>query len=345
MKYHLYTTSKKAWDAMIKAILGATESIYIEMYIFLGDTNLTHDFLGILKTKALGGVEVVIIVDAFGSMDLKATAVAELREAGVELIFFSHWLRRTHRKFLIVDKRIAFMGGVNIENKIINWRDVQIKLQGRIVKPILKSFAYAYKMSGGQKVSILQYNNHSLTKKLKGWLIDNWSNTQHSYFLNNYYKQKIIEAQKSIQLVTPYLLPPRWLLALLDNAVARGVNIEIILPRQTDIKPLDKINYLNACRLSAIGVKFYFFPSMMHAKLMLVDGEEGVIGSQNLDILSFGFNMEAGIFFRQKNIISELSHLIERWKRESEFFESGLKKISWHDKLLIAIFKIFYPIF
>lgn len=330
---------------MIKAILGATESIYIEMYIFLGDTNLTHDFLGILKTKALGGVEVVIIVDAFGSMDLKATAVAELREAGVELIFFSHWLRRTHRKFLIVDKRIAFMGGVNIENKIINWRDVQIKLQGRIVKPILKSFAYAYKMSGGQKVSILQYNNHSLTKKLKGWLIDNWSNTQHSYFLNNYYKQKIIEAQKSIQLVTPYLLPPRWLLALLDNAVARGVNIEIILPRQTDIKPLDKINYLNACRLSAIGVKFYFFPSMMHAKLMLVDGEEGVIGSQNLDILSFGFNMEAGIFFRQKNIISELSHLIERWKRESEFFESGLKKISWHDKLLIAIFKIFYPIF
>lgn len=345
MKYHLYTTSKKAWDAMIKAILGATESIYIEMYIFLGDTNLTHDFLGILKTKALGGVEVVIIVDAFGSMDLKAIAVAELREAGVELIFFSHWLRRTHRKFLIVDKRIAFMGGVNIENKIINWRDVQIKLQGRIVKPILKSFAYAYKMSGGQKVSILQYNNHSLTKKLKGWLIDNWSNTQHSYYLNNYYKQKIIEAQKSIQLVTPYLLPPRWLLALLDHAVARGVNIEIILPRQTDIKSLDKINYLNACRLSAIGVKFYFFPSMMHAKLMLVDGEEGVIGSQNLDILSFGFNMEAGIFFRQKNIISELSRLIERWKRESEFFESGLKKISWHDKLLIAIFKIFYPIF
>ena len=330
---------------MIKSILGATESIYMEMYIFLGDTNLTHDFLGVLKKKAQGGVEVVIIVDAFGSMDLKAQTVTELREAGVELIFFSHWLRRTHRKFLIVDKQIAFIGGVNIENKIINWRDVQVRLQGRIVKPILKSFAYAYKMSGGQKPSILQYNNHSLTKKLKGWFIDNWSNTQHSYYLNNYYKQKIIEAQKSIQLVTPYLLPPRWLLALLDNAIARGVNVEIILPRQTDIKPLDKINYLNACRLSAIGAKFYFFPTMIHAKLMLVDGDEGVIGSQNLDILSFGFNMEAGIFFRQKNIISDLSHLIEKWKKESEFFQSSLKKISWRDKLLIGIFKIFYPIF
>ena len=345
MKYRIYTTSKKAWDAMIKSILGATESIYMEMYIFLGDTNTTHDFLGILKRKAQSGVEVVLIVDAFGSMDLKGEMVTELRAAGVELIFFSHWLRRTHRKFLIVDTRTAFMGGVNIENKIINWRDVQIRLQGRIVKPILKSFAYAYKMSGGQKTSILQYNNHSLTKKLKGWLIDNWSNTQHSYYLNNYYKQKIIEAQKSIKLVTPYLLPPRWLLALLDNAVRRGVSVEIILPNQTDLKSLDKINYLNACRLSAMGVKFYFFPSMNHAKLMLVDDEEGVIGSQNLDILSFGFNMEAGIFFRQKNIINELGHLIERWKRESEFFESGLKKISFKDKLLIAIFKIFYPIF
>ena len=84
---------------------------------------------------------------------------------------------------------------------------------------------------------------------------------------------------------------------------------------------------------------------MNHAKLMLVDDEEGVIGSQNLDILSFGFNMEAGIFFRQKNIINDLGHLIERWKKESELFQSGLKKISFKDKLLIAIFKIFYPIF
>jgi cardiolipin synthase len=117
------------------------------------------------------------------------------------------------------------------------------------------------------------------------------------------------------------------------------------LPSQTDLKTLNKINYLNACRLSAMGVKFYFFPAMNHAKLMLVDDDEGVIGSQNLDILSFGFNMEAGIFFRQKNIINELRHLIERWKRESEFFQSDPKKISWRDKLLIAIFKIFYPIF
>ena len=155
MRYRFYTTSKKAWDGMFKAISEATESIYLEMYIFLDDTKITHDFLGMLKSKALSGVEVVIIADAYGSRELKSTAIAELKASGIEFIFFSHWLRHTHRKFLIIDHKIAFLGGVNIEEKIRNWRDLQIRLKGKIVKPILKSFAYAYKMSGGKKISIL----------------------------------------------------------------------------------------------------------------------------------------------------------------------------------------------
>jgi len=345
MRYRFYTTSKKAWDGMFKAISEATKSIYLEMYIFLDDTSVTHDFLGMLKSKASQGVEVVIIADAYGSHNLKPLAVSQLKEAGIEFIFFSHWLRHTHRKFLIIDEKIAFLGGVNIEEKIRNWRDLQIKLQGRIVKPILKSFAYAYKMSGGKKMSILKYNNYSFTKRIKSWLLDNWSNTQHSYYLNNYYRIKIIEAQKSIQIVTPYLLPPRWLLALFDNAVRRGVSVEIIMPQTTDVNFLNKINYLNACRLSAFGVKCYFMPVMTHAKLMLVDDEEGVIGSQNLDVLSFGLNMEAGIFFRQKNIISSLYNLINKWKNEAVLFLPKEQKISWLDRLFISIFKFFYPIF
>ena len=345
MKYRFYTTSNKAWDGMFKAISEATKSIYLEMYIFLDDTNITHNFLGLLKEKARSGVEVVIIADAFGSRDLSANAINELKEAGVEFIFFSHFLHRTHRKILILDNKTAFLGGVNIEEKTRYWRDLQLRLSGNIIKPILKSFAYAYKMSGGHKISILQYNDHSFPKIIQSWLVDNWSNTQHSYYLDNYYRAKIIGAQKLIKIVTPYLLPPRWLLALLDSAVRRGVEVEIIMPQDTDYKALNKINYINTCRLSALGVKCYFLPVMNHAKLMLVDDEEGVIGSQNFDILSFGPNMEIGIFFRQKDIINSLIHLLNKWKRESVLFENGHTKISWKDYILIYIFKFFYPIF
>lgn len=345
MRYRLYTTSHKAWDAMFKAMAAAQKSIYIEMYIFLDDTQTTHDFLKLLKEKAKSGVEVVIIADAYGSSSLKAEAVAELRAAGVEFIYFSHWFRHTHRKIQIIDNRIAFIGGVNIEEKTRNWRDMQMKLQGNIVKPLLKSFAYAYEMVGGKKESILKYSRLPLVQKIKSWVTDNLSITAAGYHLNEYYKKKIIGAKESIQMVTPYLLPPRWMLALLDDACRRGVKVEILIPDDTDVKPLNKVNYLNSCRMSAYGVKFYLLPVMNHAKIMLIDGVEGVIGSQNMDVLSFNWNIEAGIFFRQKQLVTDLQKIIDHWKKESVVFEALGRKIKFRDRILIAILKIFYPIF
>jgi cardiolipin synthase len=345
MKYKLYTTSQKAWDGMYKAMSEAQKSIYLEMYIFLDDTQATHDFWGLLKEKAKAGLEIVIITDAYGSAELKVESVKEMRLAGVEFIYFSRWFRHTHRKILIIDNKTAFIGGVNIEENIRHWVDLQIRVSGRIVQPLLQSFAYAYKMVGGKKDSILQFSRLPLSQKIKSWITDNFGLSTKRYYLNNYYREKIIAAKTSIQIVTPYLLPPRWLIALFDQAVHRGVSVELIIPADTDIKPINKINYLNSCRLTDFGVKFYLMPRMNHAKIMLIDSEEGIIGSQNMDILSFNLNMEAGVFFRQKNLVSDLSRIIDHWKKESVIFESPGKKLKYWDRLLIMIFKLFYPIF
>jgi len=345
MKYRLYTTSQKAWDGMFKAMSQAQKSIYLEMYIFLDDTQATHNFLGLLKDKARTGVEVVIIADSYGSASLRGPAANDLKASGVELIFFSHWLRRTHRKMLIIDNNVAFIGGVNIKEKIRHWHDLQIRMSGKIIMPMLKSFAYAYEIMGGKKESILKYSRLPLVKKIKSWITDSIVGTSKLYNLNNYYKERIGAAKVSIKIVTPYLLPPRWLLAILDDACRRGVNVEIIIPNDTDIKPLNKINYLNACRMSAYGVKFYLMSAMNHAKIMLIDEEEGLIGSQNMDILSFNLNMEAGVFSRQKKLVNDLNNIFTHWRNESIFFTASGKKIKFFDRILIAIFKLFYPIF
>lgn len=345
MRYRLYTTSYKAWDAMFKVMSAARESIYVEMYIFLDDTRETHNFFKLIMEKSRSGIEVVIIADAYGSNSLKPQTIAALREAGVEFIFFSHWFRHTHRKIIIIDKKLALIGGVNIEEKTRNWRDMQVRLQGHIVKPLLKSFAYAYEMAGGKKESVLAFSRLSVTKKIKSWIIDNLSSTRGNYRLNEYYKKKILGAQSSIKIATPYLLPPRWMLALLDDACRRGVKVEILIPRDTDVKPLNKVNYLNSCRMSAFGVKFFIFPVMNHAKVMLIDDSEGVIGSQNMDILSFRWNIEAGMFFRQKKLVANLKKVIDKWEAESEVFRPLAGEVKWFDRLLIAILKIFYPIF
>jgi len=344
MRHRLYTTSQKAWDGMFKAMAVAEKSIYIEMYIFQGDTKSTHDFLGLLKNKSKIGLEVVVIADALGSFSLKGSEVAELREAGIEFIFFSHYLRRTHRKIVIIDNKVAFLGGVNIKEQNRDWLDLQVKISGRIVIPLLQSFAYAYALIGGKKESILKYNRLSLVKKIKSWIIDTFVGNTKTYNLNNYYKDKLASAKKSIKIITPYLLPPRRLLAALDNACIRGVNVEILIPNNTDINNLNKINYLNACRMSAFGVKFYLMPRMNHAKIMIVDDEECLIGSQNMDVLSFSFNMEVGVFFQQKKLVGDLKKIFDHWKNESIDFNATHKKITFFDRILITIFKIFYPI-
>ena len=326
MKYKLYTTSEKAWDGMIAAIRQAQKSVFIEMYIFLDDTKITHDFFGALRERLAAGVKVVIIADAYGSFELSKEAVADLRQAGAEFIFFSHLLRRTHRKILIVDEKIAFLGGVNINRKIIKWNDLQIRLQGRIVKPLLKSFSYGYKMCGGKDPAIVQYQKTSLIKKIKSWVVDDWPNKDTAY-LKDYYREKIIGAKESVVIVTPYLIPPRWLMALLDNAVRRGVLVEVVIPKFTDIIFIDRVNYHYAARLSALGVKFYFLPEMNHAKIFMVDNQEAMIGSSNFDVLSISLNVESGVFFTQKAVINDLKK----------------RPLNLMDFLVKIILKLFYP--
>ncbi len=344
MKYKLYTTSQKAWDGILRAIKKAQQSIYIEMFIFLDDTKNTHDFVGALKEKAQNGLEVVIIVDVYGSYSLKSSVVKDLRVAGVEFLYFSHWLRRNHRKIVIIDKEVAFLGGVNINDKIRKWHDLQIKISGGIIKPVLKSFARSYFRCGGKNSSILRHNKKTLSKKIKSWVVDNWQPSSSIFELNKYYKDKISSAENSIKLLTPYLIPPRWLMIHLISAVNRGVNVEIIIPKDTDVKSLNRINYLNACRLSTAGVKVYFASKMNHAKIMLIDEKEGLVGSQNLDILSFNTNIEAGVFFQQKDFIKDLSQIIEKWKANSEILNIKKIKLSLRNRLSIFFLRIFYPI-
>jgi len=343
MRYKFYTTSNKAWDGILSAITDAQYSIYIEMYIFLDDTKQTHDFLGKLKEKALAGVKVVIIADAYGSINLKSVSVAELRAAGAEFIFFSRWLRRTHRKLVIIDEKIAFFGGVNIEDKIRHWYDLQIRLRGRIVKPLLRSFAYTYERCGGKDEKILVHSRLPLVRKFKSWVIDTWEIGEKKYNLNNYYRRKLIEAKNSIKIVTPYLLPPRWLLASLDNAIHRGVKVEIIIPEDTDVGFLNQINYANAARLASVGIDFYFMTNMNHAKVMIIDNKEALVGSQNLDILSFNFNLELGVFFEQKQAVADLEKIWQRWREASYQPNFNSHHLSWYRRFLTAILRIFFP--
>jgi len=328
---------------MISSILRAKKYVYIEMYI-LDNKVQEYNFLDILVGKVKEGLEVILVLDAFGSSKFKSSDIKFLRDGGVEVLFFSKWLRRTHRKILIIDDRIAFLGGVNFHGESMDWIDLQVKVSNKIlIKNILRSFAYTYKMSGGKKESILSKRKNSVLKTLKAQFLEHLPSSN-VYALEAYYQDKIISAKESITIVTPYFVPPRWLIAMLDNATIRGVKVDIILPMKTDKELLDRINYAYIYRMKDLNINFYAQDRMNHAKILLIDKKEVLIGSQNMDIMSFRLNVESGVFINDEKLIKELSGLISIWKDHSCAFPVKDRKISIFDKIILGFIRLFYSV-
>ena len=342
MKSKLYTKSTEAWDAMLGAIDQAENSVLIEMYIFEADTAESHDFLGKLKRKSSEGVKIVIVADAFGSKLLQKEA-DDLRGSGIEIIFFSHWLRHIHRKILVVDGRTAFIGGVNIGKRFENWNDLHLRLGGAIVKRILKSFAYTYEMAGGKDEFVLAWRKRKFSYKLRFWLVEHLP-SRNIHTLRRHYAERILGAQKCVRIVTPYFAPPRWLISLLDDAIRRGIGVEILVPEKSDFPFADRINFHYMEKLHPLGIRPFLTKEMNHAKLLIIDDEEALIGSQNLDPLSFEINVEAGIFFKDKALIKELLDTYQNWKNDSVEFVPGRYKKRIVDYAIVLLVKIFYPV-
>ncbi len=328
---------------MLESIDQAKKSIYIEMYIFSDDTKKSHDFIGKLKQKAREGLRVVIVADAFGSKTLKNEIAKNIEKSGVEFLFFSNWLRHIHRKILIVDEKTAFIGGVNIGKRFTHWNDLQIKLSGRTVKNILRSFAYTYKMAGGKDKKIIAFRDRKFSSKLKFWIIEHWPN-RNIHTLKNHYIEKITRAEKSILITTPYLTPPRWLISLLDDAIRRKVRVEILIPKKVDWQIMNLINQRYMRNLHPLGINFYIVNQMNHSKLLIIDKEEALVGSQNLDILSFELNIEAGVFFREKKLVQEILNVTELWKKNSSKFKPSHYKMKMIDWIILALLKMLHPI-
>ena len=173
MPYQFYATSYRTWRAMFEAIKNARESVYLETYIFLDDLQ-NLNFLRLLQDKAREGVRVRIVLDAFGSLGLPKKSVAELRSAGAEVFFYSHILHRIHRKILLVDERLAFIGGVNFHRAALKWSDLTLGIRGALVVSILRSFAKVYSECGGRDPRILVHHKKLLLDKPRTWIVEHF---------------------------------------------------------------------------------------------------------------------------------------------------------------------------
>lgn len=333
---------------MLDTIQPAKESIYIESFV-LSDDSRTHNFFETLKNKATQGIRVKIIIDRIGNFWLGSINYNAFQNAGAEILFFNRWLYRTHRKILIVDEKTAFVGGVNIGGRYANWLDLHIRLRGTLVQKILHSFCKVYELAGGKDKKLISLIAQKPNKKVKHalyktkcWLMEHSPVKGHAV-LRDYYIKKCTEATKSIIIVTPYFIPHPWFIASLKKAVERGVKVEVLVPEKTDVWITNIANKVFGRILKDIPINFFFIPHMNHAKVLLVDEREGLIGSNNIDAQSFDFNLEASIVFQRKDMIENLKKIIDRWKKSARTSQPSFKW-HWSNRLIEIFIKILQPI-
>ena len=307
------------YQAMYAAILGAQDHINIETYI-LDDDAVGQSFAQALIDKQREGVQVNMIHDSIGTFTTPSSFFQRLAESGIRVLEFNPvnplsvrkvWElnRRDHRKLLIVDGRIAFLGGINISSvysggsfnagsrigpdTALAWRDTDLQLEGPVVAEFQKLFLAAWDKQSGQALALRKYFptlksvGHEVVRAIGSSPEDSYSLIYVALLL------AIRNARVRVHLINAYFVPDPRLLATLEAAAKRGVDVTVILPSQTDAWLVFHAGRSYYGRLLQSGVKIYERRGViLHSKVALIDGVWATIGSTNLDWRSFLHNYE-----------------------------------------------------
>lgn len=351
--YQFYRTTVEAWDAMYGAILAAQKSIYWEVYTLLDDI-AGERFIDALCAKAAAGVEVKVIVDAVGSFALSNQAERRLRLSGAQVFWYNRlrldwhvpaWLRRlwkrNHRKVLLIDEKIAFLGGVNIEAVAAHWYDLHLRVEGRVVRPLLAGFGRSFVRAGGEKKEVWRLLHPKLTDGLFQWkerlnfIIHSPQHAAQRSHLRKAYLGALQVAKESFNLLTPYYVPDKEFLGLISQARRRGVKVNIILPWRTDVKFMNYIASAFYGLTEKAGAALYFLRRMNHGKAFSVDNKIGLIGSANLTPRSFSINEETSAYFNDEQMVNDLNNILNNWKEEAmPLSEVGSSSRGWYKRLV-----------
>ena len=306
------------YQAMFAAILAAKDHINLETYIF-DDDEVGQRFAQALMAKQAQGVQVNLIRDSVGTLSTPAEFFTRLTDAGIRVLEFNpvnpletrkDWAlnQRDHRKLLIVDGQTAFLGGINISSVYSGgsfkqssrvrpegpaWRDTDVQLQGPVVAELQKLFLAAWATQKGPPLAPRNY--FPPPQNVGPQVVRAIGSSPEEPFSQIYATllSVIASAETSVRITNAYFVPDPQLLAALAAAAQRGVDVQLILPSQSDSWLVFNAGRRHYEPLLRAGVKIYERRGViLHAKTALIDGVWATVGSTNLDWRSFLHNHE-----------------------------------------------------
>ena len=310
---------------LVEAIENAQQSVYLETYIFAADAT-GRLISNALQSAARRGVITRLLLDGYGSAELPDSWVEELRQSGVEVLWFRkeigrfslhrYHLRRLHRKLVLIDVKTAFVGGINILDDLTHGMvaprlDYAVEIQGAVVHNIhvsmqrlwlLISWTHFRRQNSREKVRLL----HRASAQNQVVYVTRDS-LQHRRDIERAYIEAISSARNEIIIANAYFLPGRRFRNALLDAAKRGVRVVLFLQGKVEYRFQHYATMALYDELLRAGMEIYTYQvSFMHAKVAVVDSEWATVGSSNIDPFSLWMAREANIVVRDAAFSSRL---------------------------------------
>lgn len=324
----IFTNGVLKFDDLLKEMDKAKHHIHILYYILKND-DLGRKFLSLIEKKAREGIEIRLLLDHVGARSLTKHQLLELKNSGCEVaFFFPSKLKyfnfkanyRNHRKIVVIDGNIGYVGGINIGDEYLGlkkrfgfWRDTHLKIIGDSVISLQLRFFLDWRHASKKALEIsTKYVKESTSKGQSGvQIVASGPDGIYEQIKQGYIKM-ITTAKKYIYLQTPYFIPDDSISEALKIAAASGVDVRLMIPSIPDHLFVHWATYSHISELLPYGVKVYSYNNgFLHAKSIVVDDIISSVGTCNFDIRSFKLNFEVNAFIYDQITSRKLREIFE----------------------------------
>jgi len=315
----IYTSGYEFFPSLLHEISMARDHIHIDIFIF-ADDELGNLIADALIDKAREGVEVRVIYDDVACWKVKGSFYERMRDAGIDVhafmpvkfpAFTSKVNYRNHRKLVIIDGKVGFIGGMNFATRYVKgtgkqtWRDTHLKVTGGAVYGIQRAFLVDWYFVDRTLVTDRKYypdlstsiNNNCLAQVVTSSPISPWPDIMQGYV------RVLLEAKHYVYMESPYFLPTEPILFAMRTAALAGVDVRLMIPLKSDSHIVDRSSISYVMETLEAGVKVYLYKAgFNHSKLMVSDDNLCTCGSTNVDFRSFEHDFESNIFFYDREM-------------------------------------------
>jgi cardiolipin synthase len=361
-KVTLLEDGPATYKAMFAAIRAAKDHINLEVYIFRDD-DVGREFAELLVAKQTQGVQVNLMYDGVGSIKTPRAFFAAMADRGVRVLEFNPVKspttksvalnHRDHRKLLVVDGRVAFVGGINIDDvyssssaavlrkspadeKESGWRDMHVRIEGPVVAEFQKLFLEHWQSQQGEPPPPREYlpevkpAGDALVRALGATADEPYSLVYQTLL------SAVAHSQKTVHVTVAYFIPDQQTVEVLRDAARRGVDVALILPGETDFWAVFHAGRSHYSDLLDAGVKIYErHGALLHSKTAVIDGVWSSIGSTNWDPRSFIHNDELNAEVLGRDFAAKMEEAFEKDLRQS----ARIRADEWKDRSLALRFK------